>query len=125
MSFQAKEEADIGTNLNNHSQCPKCGSPNYYEIIYGDPTHEAFLKKSVVKQYYSVVALMKKTLPVNCVKSVIIDIIKYYILYKFNFFIISIYLYSINFDNLMLFIFLLLLVNYICQIWVIYINILY
>ena len=45
MSFQAKEEADIGTNLNNHNQCPKCGSPNYYEIIYGDPTHEAFLKK--------------------------------------------------------------------------------
>ena len=43
MPSQTKECADIGAKP--EIKCPHCGSPNYIEIVYGYPTHEAFLKK--------------------------------------------------------------------------------
>ena len=42
MSSQTKECADIGAKP--EIKCPHCGSPNYIEIVYGYPTHEAILK---------------------------------------------------------------------------------
>ena len=42
MSSQTRESADIGAEPEN--KCPYCSSPNYIEIVYGDPTHEAFVK---------------------------------------------------------------------------------